>query len=112
MDTHWLKLSVYSGHIGGTPKMEQCTSTYLTSHTTHVDALQKLGVKEATMINNMKNINMTYAGHIMRNTSEHNDTLLRTLGGRLTGRQTRTKETETNTGQLSETELARNDTIR
>ena len=66
-------MSVYSEHVGGKPEIEQFTSTYLTSNTTDVDALQNSGVKETTMINNLKNINMTYAGHIIRNTSGHYD---------------------------------------
>ena len=34
------------------------------------------------MLNNLKNRNMFYSGHIMRNTSGHCDTLLRTIDGR------------------------------
>ena len=40
-----------------------------TSYTTNIDVLQKIGVKETTMINNLKNRKLSYAGHIMRNTS-------------------------------------------
>ena len=50
-----------------------------TTHTTNIDALQKIGVKETTMLNNLKNRKVSYAGHIMRNTSEHYDTLLTTI---------------------------------
>ena len=35
------------------------------------------------MINNLKNRKLSYAGHIMRNTSGNYDTLLRTIEGRL-----------------------------
>ena len=42
-----------------------------TSHTTNIDVLQKIGVKETTMINTLKNRKLSYAGHIMRNTSGH-----------------------------------------
>ena len=52
-------------------------------HATNIDVLQKIGVKEKTMINNLKNRNISYAGHIMRNTSGHYDSLLRTIEGRL-----------------------------
>ena len=41
-----------------------------TSHTTNIDVLQKSGVKETT-INNLKHRKLSYAGHIMRNTSGH-----------------------------------------
>ena len=54
-----------------------------TSHSTNVDVLQTIGVKETTMINNLKSRNMSRAGHIIRNTSGHHDTLLRTIEGRL-----------------------------
>ena len=52
------------------------------------------------MTNNLKTRKMYYAGHIMRNTSGHYDTLLRTLEGR---RQTRNliRETKTNMGRQS-----------
>ena len=50
-----------------------------TSHTTNIDVLQKIGVKETTMLNNLKNRKLSYAGHIMRNTSGHYDTLLTTI---------------------------------
>ena len=62
-----------------------------TSHTTNIDVLQKIGVKETTMslMNNLKNRKMSYAGHIMRNTSGHYDTLLTTLEGRLEGKRGR-----------------------
>ena len=39
-----------------------------TSHTTNIVVLQKIGVKETTMLNNLKNIKLSYAGHTMRNT--------------------------------------------
>ena len=57
------------------------------THTTNVNVLQKLGFNETTMINNMKTRKMSYAGQIgthqgiMRNTSGHYDTLLRTIEG-------------------------------
>ena len=59
-----------------------------TSHTTNIDVLQKIGVKEnITMLNTLKNIKLSYAGHIMRNTSGHYDTLLTTIEGRLNGKR-------------------------
>ena len=42
-----------------------------------------------TLISNLKNSNMSYAGYIMRNTSGHYDTLLRTIEGRLEGKRGR-----------------------
>ena len=60
-----------------------------TSHTTHIDVLQIIGVKETTMLNNLKHRKLSYAGHIMRNTSGHYDTLLTTLEGRLEGKRGR-----------------------
>ena len=58
-----------------------------TSHTTNIDVLQKMGVKETTMLNNLKDRKLSYAGHIMRNTSGHYDTLLTTIEGRLAGKR-------------------------
>ena len=55
----------------------------------NTDVLQKIGVKETTMINNLKNRKTSYAGHIMRNTSGHYDTLLTTIEGRLEGKRGR-----------------------
>ena len=52
-------------------------------------ALQKIGVKETTMLNTLKNRKLSYAGHIMRNTSGHYDTLLTTIEGRLNGKRGR-----------------------
>ena len=60
-----------------------------TSHTTNIDVLQKIGVKETTMLNTLKNRKLSYAGHIMRNTSGHYDTLLTTIEGRLNGKRGR-----------------------
>ena len=60
-----------------------------TSHTTNIDVLQKIGVKETTMLNNLKNRKLSYAGHIMRNSSGHYDTLLTTIEGRLEGKRGR-----------------------
>ena len=60
-----------------------------TSHTTNIDVLQKIGVKETTMLNNLKHRKLSYAGHIMRNTSGHYDTLLTTIEGRLEGKRGR-----------------------
>ena len=57
-----------------------------TSHTTNIDVLQKIGVKETTMLNTLKNIKFSYAGHIMRNTSGHYDTLLTIIEGRREGK--------------------------
>ena len=62
----------------------------VTSNTTHIDVLQKICVKETTMFKKyLKNRKLSYAGHIMRNTSGHYDTLLTTMEGR---RQTRKRE--------------------
>ena len=60
-----------------------------TSHTTNIDVLQKIGVKETTMLNNLANRKLYYAGHILRNTSGHYDTLMTTIEGRLEGRRGR-----------------------
>ena len=60
-----------------------------TSHTTNIDVLQKIGIKETTMLNTLKNRKLSYAGHIMRNTSGHYDTLLTTIEGRLNGKRGR-----------------------
>ena len=60
-----------------------------TSHTTNIDVLQKIGVKETTMLNNLKSRKLSYVGHIMRNTSGHYDTLLATIAGRLEGKRRR-----------------------
>ena len=49
----------------------------------------KIGVKETTMIDSLKRRKLSYAGHIMRNTSGHYDTLLRTIEGRLDGNRGR-----------------------
>ena len=56
-----------------------------TSHTTNIDVLQKIGVKETTMLNTLTNITLSYGGYIMKNTSEHYDTLLTAIEGRLEG---------------------------
>ena len=47
------------------------------------------------MINNLKNRNMSYAGHIIGNTSGHYDTLLRTIEGRLEGKRGRGRPSRT-----------------
>ena len=60
-----------------------------TSHTTNIDVLQTIGVNETTMLNTLKNRKLSYAGHIMRNTSGHYDTLLTTIEGRLNGKRGR-----------------------
>ena len=60
-----------------------------TSHTTNIDVLQKIGVKETIMLNNLKNRKLSYAGHIMINTSGRYDTLLTTIEGRLEGKRGR-----------------------
>ena len=67
--------------------------TSWTSHTTKCDVLQKIGGNETTMLNNMENRNLSYAGHIMRNTSRHYDTLLRTIEGRLEDKRGRGRST-------------------
>ena len=41
------------------------------------------------MLNNLNNRKLTYAGHIMRNTSGPYDTLLTTIEGRLEGKRGR-----------------------
>ena len=67
-----------------------------TSHTTNIDVLHKTGVKETTMLNNLKNRKLSYAGHIMRNTSGHYDTLMTTIeGGRLEGKRGRGRSRRT-----------------
>ena len=60
-----------------------------TSCTTTIHVLQNIGVKETTMINNLKSRKMSYAGHIIRNTSWNYDTLLTTIEGRLEGKRGR-----------------------
>ena len=57
--------------------------------TTNIDVLQKIGVKETTMLNNLKKRKLSYVGHIMRNTSGHYDTLMITIEGRLEGKRGR-----------------------
>ena len=59
------------------------------SHTTNIDVLQKIGVKETTMLNNLKHRKLSYAGHIMRNTSGYYDTLMTTIEGRPEGKRGR-----------------------
>ena len=59
-----------------------------TSHSTNVDVLQTIGVKETTMINNLKSRNMSRAGHIIRNTSGHHDTYSAENNRRKTGLKT------------------------
>ena len=49
------------------------------SHTTNSDVLQKIAIKKTTMLNNLKNRKLYYAGRIMRNTSGHYDILLTTI---------------------------------
>ena len=69
-----------------------------TSLTTNIDVLLTVGVKETTMINNLKNRNMSCAGH-------NNEKHIRTLwysddnNRRKTGRQTRKRETKTDMGR-------------
>ena len=54
-----------------------------TSHTINIDVLQKIGVNETTMINNLKEKQKDIlCSHILRNTSWLYDTLLRTIEGR------------------------------
>ena len=60
-----------------------------TSHTTNIDVLQKIGVKETTMLNTLKNRKLSYAGHTMRNTAGHYDTLRTTIEGKLNGKRGR-----------------------
>ena len=38
-----------------------------TSHTTNIEVLQKIGVKETTKLNNLTNRKLSDAGHVMRN---------------------------------------------
>ena len=57
-----------------------------TSHITNIDVIQKIGVKETTILNNLKNRKLSCVGQIMRNTSADNDTLLTTIEGRLEGK--------------------------
>ena len=76
-----------------------------TSHTRqwHIDVLQKIGVKETTMLNTLKNRKLSYAGHIMRNTSGHHRTLWYSADNhrRKTERKKRKRETKTNMGWRS-----------
>ena len=73
-----------------------------TSHTTNIDVLQKIGVKETTMLNNLKHRKLSYAGHIMRNTSGHYDTLLTTIEGRLEGKRGRGRPRRTRVDDIRE----------
>ena len=57
--------------------------------------LQKIGEKETTMINNLKNRMLLYVGHIKRNTTGHYDTLLRRIGGRRRGKRGRGRPVRT-----------------
>ena len=50
------------------------------------------------MLNTLTNRTLSYAGHIMRNTSGHYDTLLTTIEG-TPERQKSKRETNTNMGQ-------------
>ena len=52
------------------------------------------------MINNQKNRKMSHAGHIMRNTSGHYDTLLTIIEGRLEGKLGRGRPRRTWVGDL------------
>ena len=65
-----------------------------TPHATNIDVLQKIGVKETTMLNNLNNRKLPYAGHIMRNTSGHYNTLLTTIEGRMEGKRGRGDQDE------------------
>ena len=47
------------------------------------------------MINNRKNRKLSYAGHVIRNTSGHYDTLLTTIEGRLDGKRGRGRPRQT-----------------
>ena len=58
-----------------------------TSHITNIDVLQNIDVKETNMINNLKNRNLSHAGHIMRKQSGVFGTLLTTIEGRLQGKR-------------------------
>ena len=83
-----------------------------TSHTTNitVGVVQKTGVSETTMLNNLKNRKLSYAGHIMRNTSGHYDTQLTTIEGRLEGKRGRGRPRRTWVDDIREWTL--NVTIR
>ena len=69
-----------------------------TSHTTNkqrtVGLLQKIGVKETTMLNNLNNRKLPDSGYVMRITSGHYDTLLTTIVGRLEGQRGRGRPTQ------------------
>ena len=85
----------------------------LNSHTTNINVLQKIGVKETTMLNNMKNRKLSYAGYIMRNTSGHYDTLLKTIEGRLEGKRGRGRPIRTWVDDIREwTDSKRYDQIK
>ena len=66
-----------------------CYRRMLRISNTNIDVIQKIGVKETTMLNNLKNRKLSYAGHKMRNTSGHYETLLTTLLVRLEGKRGR-----------------------
>ena len=55
----------------------------------------KMMMKKKTMINNLKNRQLSYVGHIKRNTSGNYGTLLRTIEGRLEGKQGKGRPTRT-----------------
>ena len=57
--------------------------------------LQKIGVNETTMLKTLENRKLSYAGHIMRNTSGHYNTLLTTIEGRLNGTRGRVRPRRT-----------------
>ena len=78
-----------------------------TSHITSIDVLEKIGVKETHIHENRK----CFAGHIMRNTSGHYDTLLVTVEGSLEGKRGRGRPIRTWFDD-PETGLARNDKTR
>ena len=77
-----IQVRVFSSDVIINYKYNNIFSRYVrTSHTTNIGVLQNIGVKETTMINNLKTRQMSYAGHIMRNTAWHYDTVLRTIEG-------------------------------
>ena len=85
----------------------------LLSRIINIDVLQNISVKETTMTYNLKNRKMSHAGHIMRNTSRHYDTLLRTIEGKLEGTRGRGRSRRTWVDDLIDwTGLKRYDQIK
>ena len=81
-----------------------------TSHTTNIDVLQKIGVKQTTMFKKIRKL--SYAGHIIRNTPGHYATLLTTIEGRLEGKRGRGRPRRTWVDDIREWSSSRYDQIK